>query len=715
MFEAYSFLTEPDSSFINLEKLTVMWNLFLHSFKTDRPGITYCIIDGLHELDKSDATALLMLLNGRFTFEGCLETGSPLKVLVISHDQPLSGKYGHINIDVQQDGQISANEVGETTITSDTPSDVSDTDDLRACIPVLETLVAYRQPPTLEQFQWFFDEPLTDVKQLVNSCRSFIEVDGARRISFLESSYHHLFSNPAGSLAVHSKLAKRCLDVLRNDFARIDMEVLEENNSLEKKIGVNLAYAIEHWAEHVKLSQDTSVAMLDKLIATFSCNAQTLGKFWLVYTRSLFESSSNKLDWLPHTSILHLFAHFGFDGLLRTATRSTRWDRFKRYLDTPDCLDKEPLSYAILGGHTETVKFFLHGDAEYNSRHVEYAAGTSLEVADLLFMECVRDSLTRLEAHDIMNRAVIGGDVKILKRTIEVLSWVCSDGFPCTLARPLKHAIETGRWELVEPLLAITKLDTNVEDILHYAAMRHEGIFFGNLLDDPRVREAMATHKSDMVNTLSIALEHKCPTMVSLVMTTANLHKKDKNGYNPLQVAARHANAQTMLCFLHHDFSFNNKTIEEGVALNLMLHAAGTHIDPKYLSLILQRGARIRYEHFGITALHVAAEIGRTRTMKILLQHLSMAEVKADIERQCTSKHAEQGRVDFTPLAIAVTRGFAGIVILLVDAGARVDGKVGGRTLVEVAEEAGWEEIVGVLRGEKKSKADGKGKKGRKR
>jgi ankyrin repeat protein len=71
--------------------------------------------------------------------------------------------------------------------------------------------------------------------------------------------------------------------------------------------------------------------------------------------------------------------------------------------------------------------------------------------------------------------------------------------------------------------------------------------------------------------------------------------------------------------------------------------------------------------------------------------------------------------VDFTPLAIAVTKGFAEVVGLLVDAGARVDGKVRGRTLVEVAEEEGWEEVVGTLKGEKNSKTErkGKAKKGR--
>jgi hypothetical protein len=251
LVEAYSFLTELDSSFINLEKLTVMWNLFRHSFKSDRPGITYCIIDGLHELDRSDATALLMLLNGRFTFEGCLETSSPLKLLILSHAQPLSGKYGHINIDVQHDDRISANGVGATATISDTTSDVSDTHNLRACLPVLETLAVYRQPPTLDQFQWSFDEPLTDVKQLVNSCRSFIEIDGARRISFLDSSCHRLFSNSASSLAVHSKLAKKCLDVLKNDFARIDMEVLEENNSRRRRL-------VRTWPMRLNIGLSTS-------------------------------------------------------------------------------------------------------------------------------------------------------------------------------------------------------------------------------------------------------------------------------------------------------------------------------------------------------------------------------------------------------------------------------------------------------------------------
>ena len=130
--------------------------------------------------------------------------------------------------------------------------------------------------------------------------------------------------------------------------------------------------------------------------------------------------------------------------------------------------------------------------------------------------------------------------------------------------------------------------------------------------------------------------------MVHALLNKININLKDDLGHTPLQVAAKFANMQTFCQFLRHtSFRFGGRSVEEGIALNLLLHKDRIDIEVPLINLkrILERGARMQYEHFGITAFHAAAELGRTEVMEVLLEKLSETEIKADIDRQPSSRH----------------------------------------------------------------------------
>jgi hypothetical protein len=95
----YEELSAPRDRFIDLDKPAALWNLFRTAIQGDDPGITYCIIDGLRELDDQNIAILLDLFSHPFRYENCMHDGSPLKVLITSRDGPWSEKYGHIDLD----------------------------------------------------------------------------------------------------------------------------------------------------------------------------------------------------------------------------------------------------------------------------------------------------------------------------------------------------------------------------------------------------------------------------------------------------------------------------------------------------------------------------------------------------------------------------------------------------------------------------------------
>jgi hypothetical protein len=233
---------------------------------------------------------------------------------------------------------------------------------------------------------------------------------------------------PRSSATVHSKLAHKCMEILRERFAVIDMEDLElDYKNWHWRIDPDLAYAIEHWAENVKLSGDASMDMLETILSTFSRNESTMEKWWLCYLQK-YSISAQNIQQRHQTTILHLFAHFGFQQLLELAytNKERRW-RFARYSETTDCFEWDPLCHAIKGHHTEIVEFFIQHGVPISLRSTVAAAGSNPEIAKAVFAECKVGLLSGYWCIEILEQAVTSLDSELVSVTITFLRPYCEE------------------------------------------------------------------------------------------------------------------------------------------------------------------------------------------------------------------------------------------------------------------------------------------------
>ncbi|CAO2654101.1 Nn.00g108340.m01.CDS01 [Neocucurbitaria sp. VM-36] len=697
MADFYEWVSERDNRFLYLNNPAALWEIFRRLLKVDGAGTTYCIVDGLHECDMESVKVMGELLMRPFPAEGCLENAARLKVMVTSRFTMPSNKFAKIDLDEQDIEESGIPMARHLTLLDKHLCDLGD-DKKRVCLQMLETIATYRDPPTNDQLQKYFNEPNDEVQKGIDLCESFIMRDAAQGLQFRFPDLWHIFSHSNNAPAIHAKLARDCLTVIDQKLPQIDMEYLEQEPSVWLLgMAPDVQYAVLHWAEHIKSAQDTSIDILERILDTFSRKSMTVEKYLIIYLQMRYAVSQEDTTRQHHTTVLHLIAFFGLHDLLQTAYKSGHWLRLKNYLITKDCLNMDPLSIAISQGHTKTA-VFLKIYCKITLVHCHYAAGSNKLLANIIFPNYSGGRIDRVAMVRLLERAVTTGDEELVSRTIGFLIMaVPRNTFPWKEVGSLSHAIETGQRHLLRSLLTITNLEAAADELVEHAARQHEEIILADLMSLPEIRNIIKAQKITLVDALNCALVHKCPLMVDRLMSDKNVIEEDDEYRSPLHVAALYANDQTLCRFLQHPkFLFNRGSMEEGVALNLLLHKDQTEALIN-LKQILERGARMRYEHFGITTLHVVAELGRIFVMRMLLEMMSIKEIEEDIDRQPSSIHGLE-RADKTALMIAAMKGHVDIVRLLLHAGADVEMRDRrGKTALVLAQEGGHAEVVQLL------------------
>jgi len=275
--DASDWISSYVERYLTLERPVVIWGLIRTVLKGSNPGATYCVLDGLHELDDRSITILLDLFDCELPLEGCMEDVLPLKVLVTSRGQLTSQKWMHIDLEpyincsnalkyVPHDDNCNGTIPKYTTRTDD----IHESDVIR---DLLTHIAAYQNPPTIQQLQWVLERTNDELQQCIESCQPSIDITPAKLVSFRNSDAWSQYSASGGSTNIHSRLAHKCLDILGTGLAFIDVEDLKTDyQDWKDRIQPDLAYAIEQWAEHVKLSKDSTETMLNKLMTTFARN-----------------------------------------------------------------------------------------------------------------------------------------------------------------------------------------------------------------------------------------------------------------------------------------------------------------------------------------------------------------------------------------------------------------------------------------------------------
>lgn len=205
-------------------------------------------------------------------------------------------------------------------------------------------------------------------------------------------------------------------------------------------------------------------------------------------------------------------------------------------------------------------------------------------------------------------------------------------------------------------------------------------------------------------------------------------------GHTPLMLAALSGHFDVVQVLISMGADVNIKDATSGTAL----HAACCCNAPKIVEFLLSKGSKMDVDstlrdfdeelgwHFMLTPLHVAANCGSVDAARQLLEHgakinecwitkrnpliYAAARGHADLilllckfggnpnSREC--RHEYGYFIDWTALHYAAKNGHAEAATVLLKCGAepRVRESLRGQTALEVAEEAGHEEVVAIIR-----------------
>jgi ankyrin repeat protein len=464
------------------------------------------------------------------------------------------------------------------------------------------------------------------------------------------------------------------------------------------QVSSELKYAVNHWANHVILSKDTAQDLMDLILKTFSTSLPTLEKWWTMFMTWNYGLSHHHDLRKHNTTPLHVFAMLGLSEILKTCDQDWIYD----FTASQDAQGLDPLGLAILHDQFGMAEILGANQNFTQVFHCALATVSSVRVADMIF--CKLDPRVHdlgMEAMKAMTwHACLTGEPALLESTTNFLFIKSSAGtFPWDIVTYANDTICSGDHRLLPKVLEMTSMKENAQQIIENAVAQHEPRMLEVILNYDVVQKMVQHGQIPLIDALNSALIRKCVPMSKLLLTKQTMNVQDGPGRRPLEYAVKYPNIHTLMLFLAQpEFAFDKGTIEEGVALNLMLHKAGVDVNIENLGKMLKRGARMRYEHFGMTALHVAAERGRTEVMKMLLETLADSEIKNDIDRTCGNCHKDQGRDGMTALAIASLKGYDEIVELLMNKGADAVVKdKDGKTAVQLARDAGWNDVVKVF------------------
>ncbi|KAI4607642.1 hypothetical protein J4E83_009539 [Alternaria metachromatica] len=679
----------------------MMWAFLRRAAKLSNAGMTYCLLDGLDECGAESRALILELLDLTLPYEGCPETQPTLKFLVTTRIPLDVAKYGNVDLDARTGSGSMSSTMGSLTA-EEHLSSLSQKYSRMGFI-VLQVLAAYLCPPTTGQLlSMFLESQRTHVLEFLDSRPTELLIS-SEHIGFADSDAWLALSESSLAEANNAKLARQCLELIGAGLAQIDMADLENDESIwVSQVPTDLQYAVNHWADHVKLLENIPQDLVALIEATFSSEPTVLEKWWIMFMTWNYGISSYHDVRKHHTTLLHVYALFGLDKLIEAS--SSYW-LLKKYMSSLDAQMLAPIDVAILHNHIQTAKFLSTNFKSSGSFSCILAAGSSVEIADPIHSKHYPTEihLRKEEIEGILWNAVCTGISEMLDGAINFVFVKSPDDlFPWNNTSYAEAIIDSGEYRLLKHILTTVNMQEKAGHLIEYATWHHEPRMLQEILDYEVVREMIRHNQINLRTALSNALFRRSPRMTELLLSEKTMNFPALvNNPRPLEWAVKHPNVHTLMVFLAQpNFRFDKGAIEEGVALNLMLHNAGQElgVDIDSLDKILQRGARMRYEDFGMTALHVAAEIGRMSVMETLLDNLTEDEIKEDIDRRCSRAHRSQGREGMTALAIAASKGGLEIVQCLLNKGADIDVEDrAGKTAVQLARETGRDDIADMI------------------
>ena len=488
--------------------------------------------------------------------------------------------------------------------------------------------------------------------------------------------------------------------MISTGLARIDLIDLESDDESVwmSQVSADLKYAVIHWADHVKWFKETPQDLMDLILATFCPHPGVVEKWYIMFMTWQYGITGFPDRRKHYTTPLHIFTLVDLFELLHNTCADWLYEKYEKSKDARGLV---PLDLAILYNYLDVADMLQASFPITTNRQYIYATASIPLLADMIFHNPGKDvpDLKEDEIKIMLWQACYTGNRELLDCAINFILGKTSLTFlPWNYTSCVEDVIDSGAHELLLPVLRITDMRDTARHVTEYAATQHEPRMLEEILAYHVVRDIIRAKQINLSKALELALVCRNSRMTELLLSDDNMNPPDSIKPRPLEWAVKYPNIHTLMLFLaQRNFRFDKGTIEEGVALNLMLHNAGKEsgVGIDSLRKLLKRGARMRYEDFGMTAIHVAAELGGISVMETLLKNMTEDDIKDDINRICSRTHRSQGREGKTALAIAVMTGRFGTVKYLLDNGADINVlDTDGKTALQLAREAGWGDFV---------------------
>lgn len=253
---------------------------------------------------------------------------------------------------------------------------------------------------------------------------------------------------------------------------------------------------------------------------------------------------------------------------------------------------------------------------------------------------------------------------------------------------PLMIAAESGHTKGLEKLIRKAIVNLEVEDdegrtALHLATMENRLLIVQRLLDKKANIEAMDGDKCTPL--LHAAKEGYIDVVTKLLDRGANINVEDKNERTPLLVAAKYGRREVVKKLLNSSANMESKDVNGWTALRLAAEANHYEVVD---DLLEERDFLTPKDVDGWEPLLWAAKNGRDKAVKLLFdKHPNISALIKSADRELCSA-----------LSCAVTKGYVGVVKVMVEAGCELNHENSdGQTALYIAIQNNNESIAQLL------------------
>jgi hypothetical protein len=418
-----------------------LWHQFRRILSADTAGITYCVIDGLEELDDEGVKEIVGFMSTDFPCEGCSGKNAALRVVALSRQGQPTERFSAIDLDAEVSKADKLN----------FPQEMSG-DDIRSQFGAFDDELKKRYTKTFRYASVLQIQSTTailaglllstkeDVRKDLNNVPMFVELRG-NKVLLIHRTIRDTFANvdaPKNDKdkfytcinEVHVEIARRCRTILKELVFARDLTALKTiNTAMAQKTASKmpeLYYVVVHWASHTRLSSDDPEDLLDRIMRTFTDSrtatpAPSLQKRlihfllfkhdfttqelrthryapegWVLENdreirndQAAREDKEAKDDLVFATTLMHVFIRFSFTSLLQAAQKSrTHWPYFFDTIGPTDYMRQDALHCALFQCHPETTTWMF--DIVPNQdcwTHYSFACGTNATVLESVWQD----------------------------------------------------------------------------------------------------------------------------------------------------------------------------------------------------------------------------------------------------------------------------------------------------------------------------------------